>query len=411
MWKRGPWMILTILVALAAITFVPAPPEVVERARPYFTTQEIERGIRFGQERRVFFWGAVFAQLAVLVGLVFVGGGRRVTAWCRAVTRGTWLPTLLVTGLVYGLILALVTFPFDVIRWRHLSVWGMTSQSFTAWLGERLLALGIAAVLEGIALVGLYLLIRWLPRWWWLPAALGASGLAVIFAWLLPVVISPLFNTFTPLRETEWAAWEPPLRRIAEQVNVQIEDVYVVDASRQSHHSNAYFTGFGATQRIVLYDNLLKKQTLPEIESVLGHELGHWLHDHIVKGIALTGIALLIGFFVLSRLLLWAQGPMGLQGPSDPVGLPFVMLAIFLGGWSAWPVESAVSRHFERQADRAGLELAAQPEAFIAAEIKLVRDNLGNPAPAPWNVFLFASHPPAVERIEMAERWKRDRDH
>jgi STE24 endopeptidase len=303
----------------------------------------------------------------------------------------------------------LVTFPFDFARWRHLGAWGMTSQSFPGWLGDYLMALGVAVVMEGIGLVGLYLLIRWLPRWWWLPAAVGASGLAVMFAWLLPVVIGPLFNTFTPLRETEWAAWEPAMRRIAEQVDVEIEDVYVVDASRQSHHSNAYFTGFGATQRIVLYDNLLKKQTLAEIESVLGHELGHWLHDHIVKGIALAGIGLLAGFFVLSRLLMWAQGPMGLDGPSDPAGLPFVLLAIYLGTWLALPVESVVSRHFERQADHAGLELARQPEAFIAAEVKLVRDNLGNPAPPPWNVFLFASHPPALERIEMAQRWQRER--
>jgi STE24 endopeptidase len=85
--------------------------------------------------------------------------------------------------------------------------------------------------------------------------------------------------------------------------------------------------------------------------------------------------------------------------------LPLVILCVFLGNWLALPVASAVSRHFERQADQAALDIAKQPEAFIAAEVKLVRDNIGNPAPAPWNVWLFATHPPAVERIEMARRW------
>jgi STE24 endopeptidase len=410
MWKYAPWIILAMFVALMALTFVPAPLATIDRARAYFTSVEIERGIRFGHERRLIFWGETFAQLAVLLGLVFVGGGRRIVTACHGLTRRAWLPTLLGSALIYGIILTLVTFPFDAVRRQHLAVWGMTSQSLASWLVDHGMALGVMAVVQGIALVGLYLLIRWLPRWWWVPAALGAQGLAVVFAWLLPVVIGPLFNTFTPLRQTEWADWEPALRRIAERVNVEVEDVYVVDASRQSHHSNAYFAGFGATQRIVLFDNLLKKHTLPEIESVLGHELGHWLHDHIVKGIALAGLGLLAGFFVLSRLLLWAQRPLGLERPADPAGLPLVLLAMFVGGWLAWPPESAVSRHFERQADRAGLELAGQPEAFIAAEIKLVRDNLGNPAPAPWNVWLFASHPPALERIEMAQRWQGERE-
>ena len=107
-----------------------------------------------------------------------------------------------------------------------------------------------------------------------------------------------------------------------------------------------------------------------------------------------------------ATLLLAGQALFGLRSPSDLAGLPLVILSVFLGNWLALSASMAVSRHFERQADQVALDLGRQPEAFIAAEIKLVRDNKGNPAPAPWNTWLFGSHPPPLERIRMAERWR-----
>lgn len=406
--KLAPAIIVAVFLGLAALTFVPAPADTVAEAGAYFTGDEIELGVRFAAERRLLFWGQTFAQLTLMLALVFTNAGRRLTAWCQARTGGLWLLTLLTAGAVYYALLTICAFPFDVARWWHLSAWDMTSQPFAAWLGDRLLGLALTGTIEAIVLVGLYLLMHRWPRGWWAPAALGAAALAAAFAWLLPVAIAPLFNTFTPLRQTEWAGWEKPLRRIAERGNVSVEDIFVMDASRQSHHSNAYFTGFGATQRIVLFDNLLKKHTLPEIESVLAHELGHWLHSDIARGIALGGVAALAGLFVLSRILLTSGAVFGLERPSDPAGLPLVILLLFLGNWLALPASMAVSRHFERQADQVALDLGRQPEAFSAAEIKLVRDNKGNPAPAPWNVWLFGSHPPPLERIRMAERWRED---
>jgi STE24 endopeptidase len=96
-----------------------------------------------------------------------------------------------------------------------------------------------------------------------------------------------------------------------------------------------------------------------------------------------------------------------LQSKADPAGLPLVMLLVFLGSWAAMPAANLVSRHFERQADQASLELADVPKAFIDAEYKLARDNKANVAPTPWNVWLFSTHPPTVERIRMAEEWQK----
>src|SRR5205814_7001334 len=134
-----------------------------------------------------------------------------------------------------------------------------------------------------------------------------AAGVLVgfVYAFLLPEVINPLFNTFTPLRD------EYLLRRVralAARAGVPVQTVLVMDASRQGEHTNAYFTGFGPTRRIVLYDTLLKKHTPAEIESILGHELGHWTHQHILKGILLGVLASAAGLFLLERLLRRLQG-------------------------------------------------------------------------------------------------------
>jgi STE24 endopeptidase len=220
--------------------------------------------------------------------------------------------------------------------------------------------------------------------------------------------------------------------------------VLVMDASSQGRHTNAYFTGFGSSRRVVLYDTLLKshsgmhpetaastvgllanpagggawlaaspvvaarKQGDDEIESVVAHELGHWRYNHIVKGIALASAAGLLGFWLLSRVLLWAvrRRPFCLTSPSDPAGLPLLLLLLTLGMWLAMPIQNAISRMFERQADMTALELARKPDAFIAAEERLARDNLSNLAPTPFNVWMFSSHPPPVERIKTAEEWK-----
>ena len=402
-----PAIIVVIFVGLAVLTlFVPYPPA-VELARSYgFSDDVIANGLRHSFERRLFFWGATFIQLFVLLALVFTGLGRRVTVRCQQLARGWWLPTLLLSGAFYYVVLLILDFPLDVGRWAHMKAWGMTERPFSAWFSEYLLATAISAPIEALVLVGLYLLLRWLPHRWWIAAAVGSTALAIVFAFVLPIVIAPLFNTFTPIADTKWAAWEKPLKDVVANANVPLDEVLVMNASTQSKHSNAYYTGFAGTRRIVLYDNLLEKHTLPEVESVMAHELGHWLYDHIVNGIALGGLALLFGFYVLSRILIWAQSAFGIDRPSDPAGLPLVLLCGFLGGWLAMPLSCAVSRQFERQADMMALKLARQPDAFIAAEKKLAIDNIGNVAPTPWNVWLFATHPPAVERIQMAEEWR-----
>ena len=158
----------------------------------------------------------------------------------------------------------------------------------------------------------------------------------------------------------------------------------------------------------MLYDTLLKSHDGDETLSILAHEMGHWRRHHIVKGIALGALGALLGFFLLATSLERAAATtrFGLTHLADPAGLPLVLLLSALAGFLVQPIENAVSRAFEREADRDALELYGHPQVFIDAEKRLARDNIANVAPSDINVFLFATHPPTLERIAMAERYR-----
>lgn len=397
---------LAFVVLFVTTTF--APPTRTEASK-YFTSEEIERGIQFSFERRLLYWAGAALHLGVLALIVFSGFARKLTDAIGARVGGRWLVMLLLVGGFCFLAEEAVYLPIGLARLELVRAWGLTNRPVSGWLADHAVGLGISAVIWAVILVGLFVLIRVSPRFWWALAALGGMLFGIVYAVILPVWISPLFNTFTPLGKTKWAHLQPMVEKLAAQGGVPVEEILVMDASRQSSHTNAYFTGFGATQRIVLFDNLLKKHTEAEIESILAHEMGHWQYKHIFKGIGLATLAALVGFFVLRLILLWAveRPPFQLKAQWDPAAIPLMLLLFAVGEWLLAPVQNAVSRHFERQADMVSLNMTEARAVFIATEIKMARDNISNVAPSPISVWFFNTHPPTVERIQMAENWKK----
>lgn len=402
-----------ILLALSGMfvgtTFIPYPAA-RDEAKAYFSDSEIEAGWQYGYERRLLFWAGTYVEMVLLCTLALTGFGRRWADRFLTYTRTNRVLAALGMGLAIVLLGEVVDLPLALWRFERSHAWGMSNLDLASWLRDKGISFGIRLVTEAIVVGGLYLMLVWFPRAWWLFAAVGGMLFATLFIYLMPLVISPLYNEFTPLAETEWRDQQPRVQAIIDKAEVPVHEILVMNASRQSKHTNAYFTGFGSSRRIVLYDTLLKNHTPDEIESVLAHELGHWLHDHIVKGLGLGFIAALVGLLLLDRILAFVSGraPWLLRSKADPAGVPLILLAMNLASWGVMPVQNFVSRQFERQADQVALDLAKKPEAFIACEVKLSRDNLGNVAPTPWNVWLFASHPPVVERIRMAEEWERE---
>jgi STE24 endopeptidase len=409
--------IAAAFLVLAVLTFVPYPPARQIALDAGFTTEQIDTGLQYTFERRLFTWSWTAILLTMLCVFALTSVGRRLADRFLAWTGGRRVLAALGVGAVMVLAENLLWLPVGISRHFHAVEWGLTNRTLASWLHDTLLALGVDLIVKAILLVGFYALLIWLPRFWWLAAPIGGALFGAGYAFLLPILINPLFNDFTPLSETKWAHLQPRVESLLAESGVPVQEILVMDASRQTKHTNAYFTGFGPTRRIVFYDNmlkrpndeyLLKKENQDQMISILGHEIGHWRHDHIVKGILLAIPAALLACFLLDRLLRIAmtRGPWQLQSTADPAGLPLILLALYLGTWAALPVQNGVGRYFEAQADQASLTLADQPQAFINAELQMADENKANVAPTPWNVWLFSTHPPSVERIRAAKEWQ-----
>ena len=399
---------LALISLFVITTFIPYPPAREQAVAAGFSEATIDENLQYAFERRFFFWGATALEFVLLVYLAMSGVARR---WADRLLARFWqnrFVAALGLGLIYLLLHELLYLPIGIGRWYHSCVWGMSNLAFSDWLRDHYLAFGLSVVWQAILVVGFYSMLIWFPRTWWVWGAVGASGMGVAYAFLSPMLIDPLFNKFTPLAETEYREHEARVKALIAKADVPVSEILVMDASRQSNHSNAYFTGFGSSRRIVLYDTLLKKHTPAEIESILAHELGHWRHDHIVKGILLATLAAIFGLCVLDRLLRAAIGrePWGIKSLSDPAGIYLILLIAYFGSWIEMPIQNFVSRHFERQADQVSLDLAEQADAFISGERVLAVTNKSNVTPTPWNVWLFSSHPTTVERIRMAKEWR-----
>jgi len=400
------------LIALFVLTtFLPAPAARAE-AEHYFPPDVIDRGLQHSLEGKLIFWSSTFTHLGALALVVLTSFARRLTDVFDRWTGRRWLLTVLLVGVFLFLGDEILSLPFGLwsLEWQR--AWGLTNRPVMDWLIDHGKGMAVSAVTSGVLLVGLYTLLRFFPRTWWALAAAGGTLMAVCYVFILPIWINPIFNTFTPLYETPWAKFREPVQDLARRAGVPVDDILVMDASRQGSHTNAYFTGFGTTRRVVLYDTLLRSHTEAEVLSILAHEFGHWRHHHIAKGMALASVGAFVGLFSLSRVLNWAIGrpPWFLRSPADPAGLPLILLLVALGTWCVMPVNNSISRVFERQADMESLELADHPEVFIEAEKRLAKDNIGNVAPNPLSVWFFSTHPPAVERIQMAEKWRADHE-
>jgi STE24 endopeptidase len=397
--------VFVFVVLVVVTTFVPSDRARQEALADHFTQEQIADGWRYALERKLLYWASAAVTLAFLTALACTGAGRRLADVCGRLARGRWLVAVLLTGaflFAAQVVLALVVGLASLQLRRS---WDRTRQPTGDWLADFAKGQAVAAVLGIVLLVGFYLLLRYFPRTWWLLATAGGAALSLVFALLMPVLIDPLFFDFEPPADP---AVQKVVQDLTQRTGVPSDAVLVSNASRRGSDTNAYYTGLGPTRRIVLYDTLVKNHTPAEVESVLAHEIGHWQHHHIIKGIALATAGSLVGLFLLALLLRWAVGrrPLRLTSPDDPAGLPLVLLFAALVEWAALPMQNAVSRTFERQADAASLELAGQPQIFIAAEKKLAKDNQANLTPNAVSVWLFSTHPTVLERIRHARQWE-----
>ena len=359
--------------------------EAARRSRVY----TVARG-RFGLVHAA--WGA-----AVTLGLLFSGVLPGLDAWLAALgLAGAHRFVAFLAALAVAT--ALLDLPFSLYGTFSLEQrFGFNRTTPALWLKDRAKGILLAAAL-GIPLLyatwGFFALTG--RAWWlWLFAFLAAVQIALV--WLYPTVIAPLFNRFTPLPD---GALRERLEAMARAAGFATRGLYVMDASRRSGHSNAYFTGF-FRPRIVLFDTLVEQMTVDETAAVLAHEIGHYQARHVHRRLALGLAVQLASLWVLSLLVRWPPlfAAFGFPAPTLEAA---VALASLCGGAFTFflaPLSSLVSRRHEYEADRRSVAIARAPAALRSALVKLNRENLSNLHPHPWYSAWHYSHPTLLERL------------
>jgi STE24 endopeptidase len=275
----------------------------------------------------------------------------------------------------------------------------LSTEPFATWLKDHFKAFGIATVFALVAAEAVYLLMVWRPLDWWLWAAVGATAVTIILARLAPVILLPLFYTFTPLERPNLVA---RLVSLSKRAGVPVLGVFEWGLGAKTRRANAALVGSGATRRILLSDTLLADYTDDEIEVILAHELGHHVHRDIPKGLLMEFLVLLGSFGAAAAVLNAAWQPLGLATPSDVAGLPLLILVVGAVSVAATPLLHALSRLNERRADEFALDLTDHREPFISAMKRLGSQNLSEENPSRLAVILYHTHPPIEERIRRA---------
>ena len=281
--------------------------------------------------------------------------------------------------------------------------YGLSTESLGAWALDQAKALGLGIVLGGGLASVLYAIIRVAPGRWWLPAGLLCSALIVGLANVAPLVLLPLFYSIKPIARDALGA---RLVTLASRAGARVLGVYEWGLGDKTRKANAALTGLGSSRRILISDTMLASYSDDEIEVVLAHELAHHVHGDIWRGIALESALVLAGFWLAARALAVVVEPLGLSGPADPAGLPVLLLAAGAVSLLAVPASHALSRAYERRADRFALELTKNPGAFVSAMKRLGAQNLAEEDPSRLVQWLFHSHPPMAERIAAAQAFK-----
>ncbi len=348
---------------------------------PSFTPEEVERSRRYHRPLYVAFALDVTLGLATLA-LLAIFAEWRIGPW--------WLAAPLFAAIAVALA-TLVRLPVTVWRgWVHERQWGFSTQSrsgFATDIFKKFLLACIFAAVPVLAVVGLA---RAMPSWWPAVAAPAAALFVLAVGFVAPVVLEPLFNRFAPLQDASLAG---ALRALAVRAGVPVRDVLVADASRRTHKVNAYVSGIGTTRRVVLFDTLLREVPQPELEVVVAHELGHRHAGHVAKGTALGMLGAAGG-----TLVVWAL----VENPQDPAVAPLILLIASVLELLALPFETALSRRWERQADRFSLDLTGDRDAFCAVHRRLATANLSDLEPPRWVYRLLFTHPTAPERLASA---------
>jgi len=278
--------------------------------------------------------------------------------------------------------------------------YSLSNQKFIGWLWESFKSLAVSMVLFLPLLFLLYSFLRNFRDFWWVAVGILLFLFTVLLSEIAPLVIFPLFYKFEPIEEGEL---KKKLMEMCEKVGLKISGVFSFNISKNTKKANAGFTGLGKSKRIILGDNLIDNFTIDELRAVFAHEVGHYHFSHIWKLIVVGAISTFISLFIASFLYKKSLPFFGFNGIDDIAAIPLLFLFLFLYGLMTMPLSNAISRKFERSADKYALETMQGKKDFVSSMLKLKDINLADWDPNPVVEFFFYSHPSIKKRITMAD--------
>jgi STE24 endopeptidase len=306
----------------------------------------------------------------------------------------------------FVIVASLLNFPLTVYEgYFREHKYGLLNQTFGPWMRDQLVGLAVGVILGVILIVPLFGLVRRLGTSWWVWGATLALLFLALVSLIAPVYIAPLFNQYKKLEDPRI---KDPILSMARANGIAATDIYEFDASKQSNRVSANVSGLGNTLRISLNDNLLNRCTLPEIETTMGHEMGHYVLNHAYKGLVMIGVVIVIGFAFLHGGTNYALARWGTQwdirGITDVAVLPLALMVFSLYFFCMTPVTNTITRTMEYEADMYGLNAARQPDG--EANVDLMLGEYRKLDPGRLEEFIFFDHPSGRTRITAAMRWK-----
>jgi len=366
-----------------------------------FLDESVQKKARaYEREKRVFGLLKMFALVIIILAFYFSGLSHKLA---YMYPDSSIILTFIIYVFCFQASIFLLTLPLDYLSsYSHEHKWDFSNHTVKSWLIEQGKSFLVGLIVMWVVLSLLFFIMAEFPRFWWLIAGLASALVSAVFSTLFPILVFPIFNKYTPIRNKVLI---DALEKILSKEGLKSSGFFMEDMSRNTKKENAFLAGLGKTRRVVLGDNLVNNMSVPEIVSVMAHEVGHYKYKHIWKFIMMGTFQQIIVFFLLDRIMRFLFIDF-LSGVRANLALfPFFVLILGIISTLLFsPAGNAISRYFEKQADQYALKNIQDKSSFSHAIAGLANRNLINAYPEKWMKYLFYSHPPVGERLEMVKK-------